>query len=158
MLLYGNYWLFWFAMGFGFLALEVLTPGIVFLFFGLGSWTVLLILLLFPLPPSVQWIIFVVVSVVFLITLRRQFKRILSKKEIGRSDSLREPMVANSYLGREIEVVSEITPEKPGLVELNGTNWQARSRVAIPKGAWVKVLEVQNLSLLVEPVGEKTQP
>jgi membrane protein implicated in regulation of membrane protease activity len=83
------------------------------------------------------------------ILLRRQFKRILRKKEIGRSDRLREPVVANSYLGREIDMISEITPERPGLVELNGTNWQARSRVAIPKGTWVKVLEVQNLSLLV---------
>jgi membrane protein implicated in regulation of membrane protease activity len=151
--LLGSYKLFWFALGLAFLILEVATPGIVFLFFGLGSWVVMLILLAAPIPPFAQWLVFTVVSVLALLTLRKHVTRLFAKKDGGgRADSLKEPMVANSYIGRVIEVIGDIAPDRPGLVELNGTNWQARSQSAIPKGAMVRVKEVSDLTLVVEPL------
>jgi membrane protein implicated in regulation of membrane protease activity len=151
--LLGSYKIFWFALGMAFLILEVLTPGVVFLFFGLGAWVVMAILLVASIPAGAQWGVFIVVSVLALITLRRHVARLFAKKEAGgRADSLKEPMVAASYIGRVVEVVGDIGPDRPGLVELNGTNWQARAPVAIPKGSMVRVVEVRDLALTVEPL------
>lgn len=150
--LFGSYKLFWFALGLAFLILEVATPGIVFLFFGLGAWVVMAILLLATPPPAVQWVVFIAVSVAALVALRRHVTRLFSKKDGGgRADSLKEPMVAASYLGRTVEVISGIEPGRPGLVELNGTNWQALSSKPAPKGSMVKVVEMRDLTLVVEP-------
>jgi membrane protein implicated in regulation of membrane protease activity len=156
--IFGSYKLFWFVLGLAFLIMEVATPGIVFLFFGLGSWVVLLILLVAPLPVLAQWIVFLVVSVVTLLTLRRQLTRLFSKSREERADSLKEPMVAGSYLGRVVEVIGDLAPDRPGLVELNGTNWRAESAYAIPKGSMARILEVRDLTLVVEPVPSKVQP
>lgn len=144
--------LFWFVLGFIFLILEIMTPGIVFLFFGLGAWVVLLLSLFIPMPSSVQWAVFILVSVVTLATLRKQVTRLFSKGSAGRVDSLKEPMVADSYIGRVIDVIDDITPERPGMVELNGTNWRASSQFAIPKGARARIKEVRDLTLEVEPL------
>jgi membrane protein implicated in regulation of membrane protease activity len=152
MKIFESYLLFWFIMGFVFLLLEVLTPGVVFVFFGLGSWVIMLALLAIPLPASFQWIGFIVASALFLVFLRRHLTLLFNKIEKGRTDSLKEPMVANQYIGKEIAVISEITPEKPGLVELNGTNWQARSASKVQVGAMVRIIELEGLTLWVEPL------
>ncbi|MDR2443343.1 MAG: NfeD family protein [Deltaproteobacteria bacterium] len=151
--LLGSYKLFWFLLGLLFLGLEVLTPGVFLLFFGIGSWFVLLLLLPLPnLPMVFQWAIFIIVSVVCLVALRGQLKRLFNRKEGGRGDSLKDPLVANGYIGREIDVVSVITPEKPGTAEFNGTNWQAKSSATIPQGARARIVEVRDLTLWVEPI------
>ncbi|MDR2301595.1 MAG: NfeD family protein [Deltaproteobacteria bacterium] len=150
MSLFGNYWLFWFVIGFVFLFLEVLTPGVVFVFFGLGGWVVMVLVLIFPLPVYLQWVLFIVLSVIFLIVLRRKLNALFKKKETGRTDSLRDPMVANQYIGREVVVVKAISPEKAGLIELNGSNWQARSLESLPEGANAKIVELKDLIVWVE--------
>jgi membrane protein implicated in regulation of membrane protease activity len=148
----GNHWLFWFILGFVFLFLEVLTPGIVFLFFGLGAWAVTAFLLFLPLPLYLQWVIFIALSLIFLVALRGKVNAIFRKKEVGRSDSLREPLVANQYIGREVVVVKDIRPEKPGVIELNGSNWQARSHSSLSEGANAKIVELKDLVVWVEPL------
>ena len=152
--IFGSAKLFWFALGLAFLIAEVLTPGIVCLFFGFGAWVVLSLLALFAIPAGVQWGVFIVVSVLALMTLRKQLTRLFRLGRVGgRADSLKEPMVAGSYIGREIEVVEEIRPGRPGQAALNGTIWRASSSSPIPKGAMVRVKEVRDLTLEVEPAG-----
>jgi membrane protein implicated in regulation of membrane protease activity len=154
MTLLGSYSLFWFVVGFIFLVMEVLTPGIVFVFFGLGAWLVMALTFIMPnLGSSFQFLIFIVSSVVFLFLLRRHvtdlFKRM---RKDGPTDSLSEPMVAEKFLGQTVEVVKDITPEHPGLVELNGTNWTAQSSVAISAGQRARVIELTGLTFWVEKV------
>jgi membrane protein implicated in regulation of membrane protease activity len=144
--------LFWFVVGFIFLILEISTPGIVFGFFGLGAWVVLAVNYIFPLPIVMQWLIFIISSSIFLGLLRKHIKAFLAKREPKVTDSLSEPMVADQYLGREVEVIKEIEPGRPGLAELNGTNWQARSQKAIPAGSYASILEVDGLTLWLEPI------
>jgi membrane protein implicated in regulation of membrane protease activity len=151
--LLGSYKLFWFALGLAFLVMEVLTPGVVFVFFGLAAWAVLLILLVIPLPPVLQWIVFTAISVVALLTLRKHVAKLFAKKrQAGRDDSLQDPMVAGVYVGRGVVVVGDIGHDRPGRVGLNGTNWQAWSRAPISKGAMARIVEVRDLSFLVEPL------
>jgi membrane protein implicated in regulation of membrane protease activity len=150
--IFGNYWVFWFVLGFVFLFLEVLVPGIVFLFFGLGSWSVALLLFFIPLPVIPQWTIFIVLSIIFLVVLRRKLSAVFRKSNVGRNDSLSDPLVADQYIGREVVVMKSISPEKTGLIELNGSNWQARSRFSLDEGASAKIVELKDLVVWVEPV------
>ncbi|MDR1578056.1 MAG: NfeD family protein [Deltaproteobacteria bacterium] len=151
MSLFGSEVLFWFAVGFVFLVLEILTPGIVFVFFGLGAWLVMGLRFFFPLWPAFQFVIFIVSSVLFLIMLRRHFKSLFFRARArGRVDSLSERLVANNYLGKEVEVIKEIEPDRPGVVELNGTNWTARSQASLAVGQMARVVEVAGLIITVE--------
>jgi membrane protein implicated in regulation of membrane protease activity len=147
-----NYWFFWFVIGFVLLCLEVATPGIVFMFFGLGAWTVMLLLVIYPLPVYLQWTLFIVLSLVFLVVLRRKLTAIFRKTESGRNDSLREPLVADQYIGHEVIVIKAISSNKSGLVEFNGSNWQARSQHSLEEGATAKIVELKDLVIWVDPL------
>ena len=81
MSLFGSEVLFWFVLGFVLLILEIATPGIVFVFFGLGAWLVMGLLFLFPLSQFFQFLIFIVSSVIFLFLLRRHLKNIFYKNK-----------------------------------------------------------------------------
>jgi membrane protein implicated in regulation of membrane protease activity len=153
MQLLGNYWLFWFAVGFVFLFLEVMTPGVVFLFFGLGAWVVMALLFLIPIPVYVQWVLFLALSLAFLALLRGKVNALFRKGGSDRrGDSLKDPLVADQYIGREVVVVKAITPDKSGIIELNGSNWQARAHTELAEGANAKIVELKDLIVWVEPV------
>jgi membrane protein implicated in regulation of membrane protease activity len=152
MLLLGNYWLFWFGIGFVFLILEVATPGVVFLFFGAGAWVVMALCLAFPMPPYLQWVVFIILSLLFLALFRKKLTAMFRKPGGGRTDSLSEPMFANQYIGREVVVIKAIGPERPGMIELNGSNWQARSQASLGEGQNAKIVDLKDLVVWVEPV------
>ncbi|MDR1870750.1 MAG: NfeD family protein [Deltaproteobacteria bacterium] len=145
--------LFWFVLGFIFLILEVATPGVVFVFFGFGSWLVMLLTFIFPISEIFQFLIFIISSVAFLAMLRRHLKTFFYKtKEGGRVDSLSEKMVANNYIGQVVEVIKEIGPDQVGLVEINGTNWNAQSEDVLAVGERAKVVDILGLTVTVEKV------
>jgi membrane protein implicated in regulation of membrane protease activity len=155
----GSYKIFWFIVGFTFLILEVLTPGVVFIFFGAGAWLVLLLTFFMPtMPAIIQWLVFAASSVVFLVILRRHVAELLARRESGRGDSLKDPLVADQYLGREAQVISPIKLDRAGQVEFNGTNWQARSQHELSAGTMVRVVEIDGLTLWVEPASGPPEP
>ncbi len=55
-------------------------------------------------------------------------------------------------LGERAEVIGDCAPE--GLVRLRGEIWRARSPTPVPRGASVRVREVNGLTLVVEPDGD----
>ena len=141
--------LFWFILGVVFLVLEILVPGFFLIFFGLGAWATASLMFFMPVPINMQWAIFIIVSVSTLLILRRRLKDILKKgpSPVGAMD---DPIFANQYLNREVLVVQDIAPGSPGLVELNGTNWQAISKDSvITAGKMARVLSINGLTLLV---------
>jgi membrane protein implicated in regulation of membrane protease activity len=149
--IFGSEPLFWFVLGFIFMILEVATPGIVFVFFGVGAWLVVLLSFLLPLNTTFQVIIFIVTSVLSLFLFRKNLTQILhGRSKKAPTDSLSEPMIAKNYLGQVVEVIKAISPDKPGLVELNGTNWTAQSRESFEIGQRVRVVELIGLTVWVE--------
>jgi membrane protein implicated in regulation of membrane protease activity len=62
----------WFARGFILLVIESAAPGIIIIFFGVGAWIVALVCLFFDISLNVQLLIFIVSSVVLLVTLRKR--------------------------------------------------------------------------------------
>jgi membrane protein implicated in regulation of membrane protease activity len=144
---------FWFVLGFVFMILEIVTPGVFFLFFGLGAWLTLVIFAIFPgCPVWFLWVIFIVTSVASLVLLRQKVVILLAQRKVRKTDSLSEPMVAERFIGKEVEVLADILPGKPGTVEFNGTRWQAKSDAPLNTGARAKVIAVDDLTLVVSPL------
>ncbi|MDR2612845.1 MAG: NfeD family protein [Deltaproteobacteria bacterium] len=152
MVLFGSEPLFWFALGLFLLILEVTTPGVFFVFFGLGAWTVLLVSLFLPfLPRWAEWALFAAVSVASLVLLRRHLIVFLASRKPPKTDSLSEPMVAERYLGQEVDVIEDIQPGRPGTVEFNGTRWQARCAEALKAGDRARIVDLDGLTFKLEP-------
>jgi len=138
------YWLF---AGVGLIILEVMTPGLVSLFFGLAALTVALITWLFPaLGQNLQWLGFCVFSVLYILLLRKSLKKVFNgEREVSDSPS-------DEFSGKLAVVVEAITPNKPGRAEFCGTNWTAEAETEIPAGTSVRILNRKNLTLRVEAV------
>jgi len=148
-----NAGLFWFLLGVALLVLEALTPGFVMMFFGLGAWAVSLFLLFIPLSLNQQILVFIAVSVAGLLIFRSKLKTFFAGR-LAKNDNLDDPVFTAQYVGREVVVVKEVRPDSPGLVELNGTNWNAKSENGTyAAGDRAKVERLEGLTLVLSPIG-----
>ncbi|MDR1040963.1 MAG: NfeD family protein [Deltaproteobacteria bacterium] len=112
----------------------------------------MLLTVFIPVPPWAQWALFAIVSVSALVLLRRHVIEYLAARKVSKTDSLSEPMVAERYLGQEVDVLSDLAPGRPGTVEFNGTRWQARCPTALGAGARARIMDLDGLTFLVEPL------
>lgn len=141
--------LFWFLLGVVFLVLEALTPGFFLMFFGLGAWVVSLAVFSLSIGPPLQWLIFIVVSVAGLLIFRRKVRSFFQGR-LARNDNMEDPVAQATYLNREVVVIKETGPDQPGLVELNGTNWQARTDgPLLSPGQRARVVRLEGLTLIL---------
>ena len=137
----------WFIVGFILILLEFGIPGLITLFFGIGAWIVAVLCLFIDLSIDMQLIIFISISIISLIFLRRHFKKLfegkMDKSKFG-PDELEE------FIGHKAEVIKEIAPNKPGKVEFHGTLWNAESADDLKKSEIVKIIAKNNLTLKVK--------
>ncbi|MDR1166275.1 MAG: NfeD family protein [Deltaproteobacteria bacterium] len=151
--MFENVTLFWFCLGFVLFVMEMATPGVFFLFFGLGAWIVMLVAAFISAVPFwFQWSLFSASSLLSLIFLRKRVISVLARKRAAKVDSLTEPMVAERYLGQDVDILEDVSPAKPGIVEFNGTRWQGKSQHSLAAGSRGRIVEVDGLVLWVEPV------
>lgn len=145
--------LFWFLLGVAFLVLEALTPGFFLMFFGLGAWVTSGLIFLLPLPQSVQWLIFLAVSVTTLLIFRKKIK-VLFEGRLAKTDNLDDPLVRDQYVGREVVILKDVSLDQPGQAELNGSNWQARTadEAPLPAGRRARVTGLDGLTLIVTSI------
>lgn len=137
---------YWLVLGVGLLVLEVMTPGLISLFFGMAGVTVALIVWLFPIPQTAQWLLFSLLSVVYILLLRKTMKKVFNgDKEV--SERLND-----DFTGRLAVVADPIAPNKPGRVEFNGSTWTAEAESELLKGQSVRILGKKNLTVKVEAV------
>lgn len=139
--------LLWFLLGIFCFVMELLLPGLLLFFFGIGAWGAALILLLFPLPTTLQILIFLVISIITLVLLRSRFQKLFKGTSL-------EVDVGDDFVpqGALAEVVEDIVPPARGKVKYGGSFWQAVATEPIPRGSMVRVLAKDNLSLTVEPI------
>jgi membrane protein implicated in regulation of membrane protease activity len=135
----------WLAGGLVLLVIELVTPsGFFVMFFGLGALTVgILERLELSGPPWVQWLIFSVVSIVYLMLFRGRLQ-----------DRVELPADNVDTLVGELAVPKErIAPGGVGRVELRGAMWDARNEAALPvePGQRCRVTRVDNLLVFVQP-------
>lgn len=145
--------LVWFIAGMVLLIAEFAVPGLVIFFFGVGALLVATLCFLFDLSLNTQLLIFLLSSLILLLSLRRWMKKIF----IGKTNAESElDDMTSDFIGRKALVTDRITPSMPGKIELNGTHWNAESDQTIPKGVPIQIIGKNNLTLLVKPIPSKT--
>jgi membrane protein implicated in regulation of membrane protease activity len=138
---------YWLYAGVALILFEIMTPGLVSLFFGLSALTVALIVWLAPgLAQGWQWLAFSVFSVFYILLLRKSLKKVFSgDREVSDSPG-------DGYTGRLAVVTEAVAPNRPGRVEFGGTTWTAESGQELAAGASVRITGKKNLTFTVEAV------
>ena len=142
----------WFMIGLGFFLGEIVTPGVILMFFGTGAWVTMLCLFIYPVNITFQLAVFLSASLVSLAYFRVRIQTALYKKPIHRHNS--PSSLQEEIIGYEVDVIEDINPPHTGRVMLHGASWQASAGQGIAKGSRVKILHQEGLVLTVKRVGE----
>jgi inner membrane protein len=138
--------LLWFLIGLVLFLLELVMPGFIIFFFGLGAWVTALVCLVANPGTNLQIIIFAITSALSLIALRR----IIQKKFFYNKGNLSEA-VEDEFTGKEGIAIMDFGKTKKGKVEFKGTRWNAESESEIKEGQAVIIIRKESLILKVEP-------
>jgi membrane protein implicated in regulation of membrane protease activity len=136
----------WFLIGLVLFLLELVIPGFVIFFFGVGAWFTAIICLFAEPGINIQIIIFAITSVLSLVALRR----IIQKKFFYNRDN-QAIDIDDEFTGKEAVAISQMGPGIKGKVEFKGTTWDAESESQVDNGQTVIILEKENFKLIVEP-------
>ena len=133
--------------------MELVLPGFIIIFFGIGAWCIALLLWFgIELTFSTQLALFLAVSVASLFIFRKYgSKYFKGKVKTADADAI------DSVKGNRVTVVSDIQPGIGGKVEFNGTIWNAESSAPLAKGTIAEIVERNNLVLTVRPVTPSTE-
>lgn len=138
-------WWHWLAAGIVLFALELLTPGALFLiFFGIGALAVgLLSAVGLAGPLWAQIVLFALVSLIALFSLRRLLAAKLRLLEPGAN--------IDKLVGETAVALEDLPVDAVGKVELRGAAWSARNvgENSISRGQRCTVMRVEGLSLWV---------
>lgn len=138
--------LIWFIIGLVLFLLELVIPGFVIFFFGIGAWITALLCLVAHPGINLQAIVFACTSVISLLTLRKMIqKRVFFVKE-GVSESIED-----EFTNKEGVAVTDFDSQHTGKVEFKGTTWNAESDSEILEGQNVVIKCKDNFKLIVEP-------
>ena len=139
--------LIWFIAGLIMLLAEFAMPGLIIFFFGVGAWLVALICLFTDISINIQLTLFLIASILLLISLRKWLKNIFvgstGQKQI--TDELLQ-----EFVGKNAVVTREINPQAGGKVEFHGTNWNAEADEIINRGTSVEIIGKNNITLKVK--------
>ena len=139
-------WL-WMYVGAFLMLAELASPGFVVFFFGLAAATVSLLKWMFPsLPLWGQLAAFSVLSILYLLVLRKYLKKVFT------GDKQESPSIDNEYIGRVGRVVEVVRPDVPGRILLGDAEWTAKCDRRLEAGTEVRVVAQENLTLAVEPI------
>lgn len=141
-------WL-WIYAGLGLALLELVVPGFVLCFFGLAAATVGVLRLVCGAAFGVtaQMAAFSILSVLYIILLRRYLKKVFVGEKGGAAQGL-----SDEYVGRTGTVTEAIVPPKTGRVLLGDAEWTATADAPIPAGTDVTVIAQRNLTMAVRPL------
>jgi membrane protein implicated in regulation of membrane protease activity len=135
----------WLAFGMVLLFIELTTPsGFFVLFFGLGALTVgLLAGLNVSGPAWVQWLVFTVTSLVYLLLFRKRLRG-----RVDTSGAAIDTLVGELVIPRE-----RIPPGEIRRADLRGTLWNARndSPLDVESGQRCRVTGVDGLIVFIKP-------
>ena len=135
----------WLLCGVIGLALELILPGLIVLFFGCGALLTGIATWIFPsLQIEGQLIVFVVSSVVLLLVFRKMLRNRFFNKSKDSDDEL-----ADEYIGKTAVALTDFA-NGHGEVEFKGSKWEALSADEIRKGDTVVISSRESIKLTVE--------
>ena len=141
-------WL-WIYAGLALMLSELVAPGFVLCFFGLSAVTVGVLRFAFGEGFDATWQLaaFSVLSVLYIVLLRRCLKKVF----VGDKDGLSRGLT-DDYVGRSGRVTEAIEPPKTGRVLIGDAEWTASAEVSIAAGTDVSVVSQKNLTMAVRPL------
>ncbi len=137
----------WFLIGVGLLLLELVVPGLIFVFFGVGAWVTAAVLLGIDLSINSQLLLFSLTSVGSLLLLRKSIRKKYMDVSINGVED-----IENGFIGSQAVSLTEIEPGKDGKVEFNGSQWEACSSTKIESRMAVIIVGMKSIKLIVEPL------
>ena len=147
MMTVADYW-WWFSAGAILMVLELITPGIFFMWIGFGAFISGVIAAIFPsAPPALLGFVFAVLSVISVYA----GKKIMLKKSGDEDTGLNNRMA--QYVGQIYRVCDPIVDGR-GKISIGDTQWLASAKTNIAADTSVKVVGVRGTTLEVEPVHE----
>jgi len=140
----------WLGSGIFLMAIEFLVPGLVLVFVGLGSLTVVFGMHFGYIDGILQqFITFFISSIIYLLTLRFLVLRFVPS--VTRKENIDED---EEVMGSIVEIVADINSGELGRVEHSGSSWQARAEgdQTILKGEQVKIIGRDNITWIVQKI------
>jgi inner membrane protein len=135
-------WLIWFLLGVGLALLEMLTPGLIIIFFAAGALITAGLTLMLDLTLTLQLLIFLTLSLLSLLLLRSRLSRTFRGAKLANG--------ADSYddfpSGAKAQVVKTITATEHGRIHYRGTEWYATADQPIAVGTTVEILSYADAS------------
>ena len=138
----------WLVMIVFLLIAEAMTAQIVSIWFVMGALAAFIVSLIAPANVALQLVVFLILSLLTLILARPLVSRVMLPKQA-------EPTNADRVIGQTAIVAQEINNgEGRGLVNVAGQIWSARTanQSVAAEGTEVKILSIQGVKLIVEPV------
>jgi len=135
-------WLIWFLSGLGLGVAEMIVPGFIIIFFGIGCLGAAVAAAIAPDAYAIQVAVFIAVSVVSLIALRKFSIKMFT----GRSQSPAGVGDHNVEPGTRITIDAGIPAGGKGRVRYRGTMWDARSVEGVSAGAEAEITGVDGMN------------
>lgn len=135
----------WLGIVIGLVLIEAATVDLVTIWF-VASGLVSLILSLFIDNYFIQFLVFVLLGIILLVTTRKYLVKLIGSKE--------EKTNLDRVVGMTAIVTEEIKKNSPGEVKVDGKRWTAVANKKIKVDSTVKVLEIDGVKLKVEEVDE----
>jgi membrane protein implicated in regulation of membrane protease activity len=136
-------WITWLIIAAVLIIFEILTSS-VFFFICLAAGSVFAAAAsYFNISSWIEFVIFIVVSILSLYLIRPIFKRMISKSETVNSN-------IDALIGAIAIVTEKITPLKTGLVKVSGEIWIAESDIELEIGEAVKIRNIDGTTLTVK--------
>lgn len=139
----------WLALGFGLLAVELLGTAGYFLWLGLSALIVGGLLAILPMSWQLQWLSFATFSLATTwLWWRQQWKK---DKEDDLSRDLNQKY--KQLIGKTVTIDQDFSV---GLnrIHIADTTWSAQCEKEIPAGTRVKIVAVDGIILVIEPISD----
>jgi len=137
--------IFWIIFGITTLLLELIVPGFIIIFFGVGALITALITWLIPaITTDFQLLIFLLSSGLFLALFRKTIRKSFSSANNPQSDE-----VEQEFVGKKAKAIEDFV-SNTGKVDFKGSTWTATSSDTIQKGDIVEIIKQDSIILEVK--------
>ncbi len=136
----------WFLIGAVLILLELVVPGLVLVFFGVGAWVAALVCLFGDVGINTQLIIFLASSLISLALLRNVVKKRYMDRKSPDSD------LEDEYIGQTVVAADSFAAGEIGKVIFKGSSWEAIAQQAVTAGQRLKITGYKSIKLFVEPL------
>ena len=145
-----DYTMMWLAIMIVLIGIEIVTVGLTTIWFAGGA-TAAFLSTFFGAGPVIQWMLFLVLSLAFLLLTRPMAVRYMKNNQVSTN--------ADSLVGKTVVVSEKIDNlAQSGKVNIADIEWMARSTddlKIIPAGSLAKVVSISGVKLIVEKYEEE---